>query len=150
MKRRGWGRILTIGSINQTRPEPTLAVYAALKSAQYNLALNLARQLASTGVTVNNISPGLVATARNRWRRDEECLARDSVLANPTTSRRSARGAGRCGVAAVLGGRELHDRDRSASDWRRTPVDACGKFPDSWLRTARSRESSCCQSELNQ
>jgi NAD(P)-dependent dehydrogenase (short-subunit alcohol dehydrogenase family) len=69
MKAQGWGRILTIGSINQTRPEPTLAVYAALKSAQHNLAINLARQLAPHGVIVNNLSPGLVATERNRWRR---------------------------------------------------------------------------------
>lgn len=69
MQARRWGRILTIGSINQTRPEPELAIYAALKSAQCNLARNLARQLAPHGVTVNNLSPGLVATARNEWRR---------------------------------------------------------------------------------
>lgn len=69
MRTRGWGRILTIGSINQTRPDPQLAIYAALKSAQHNLGINLARQLAPFGVTVNNLSPGLVATARNHWRR---------------------------------------------------------------------------------
>ena len=69
MQKRGWGRILTIGSINQSRPEPDLAIYAALKSAQHNLGINLARQLAPYGVTVNNLSPGLVATARNSWRR---------------------------------------------------------------------------------
>lgn len=69
MQSRGWGRILTIGSINQTRPEPDLAIYAALKSAQHNLCINLARQLAPHGVTVNNLSPGLIATARNTWRR---------------------------------------------------------------------------------
>ncbi|MEP7206578.1 MAG: SDR family oxidoreductase [Casimicrobiaceae bacterium] len=69
MQARGWGRILTIGSINQTRPDPELAIYAALKSAQHNLAINLAGQLAPHGVTVNNLSPGLVATARNQWRR---------------------------------------------------------------------------------
>ncbi len=69
MRSRGWGRILTIGSINQTRPAPDLAIYAALKSAQHNLSINLARQLAPHGVTVNNLSPGLVATARNAWRR---------------------------------------------------------------------------------
>ena len=72
MKARGWGRILTIGSINQTRPDPELAIYAALKSAQHNLAINLARQVAAHGVTVNNLSPGLVATARNQWRRVDE------------------------------------------------------------------------------
>lgn len=69
MKTRGWGRVLTIGSINQTRPEAELSVYAALKSAQHNLAINLARQYAPFGVTVNNLSPGLIATERNRWRR---------------------------------------------------------------------------------
>lgn len=69
MRSRGWGRILTIGSVNQTRPEPELAIYAALKAAQHSLGMNLARQLAPSGVTVNNLSPGLVATARNSWRR---------------------------------------------------------------------------------
>lgn len=69
MKAQGYGRILTIGSINQVRPEPMLAIYAALKSAQHNLSINLARQLAPFGITVNNLSPGLIATERNRWRR---------------------------------------------------------------------------------
>jgi NAD(P)-dependent dehydrogenase (short-subunit alcohol dehydrogenase family) len=69
MKAQRWGRVLTIGSINQTTPEAELAVYAALKSAQHNLAINLARQYAPFGVTVNNLSPGLIATERNRWRR---------------------------------------------------------------------------------
>jgi NAD(P)-dependent dehydrogenase (short-subunit alcohol dehydrogenase family) len=69
MKSGGWGRILTIGSINQTKPEPDLAIYASLKSAQHNLSINLARDLAPFGVTVNNLAPGLIATARNSWRR---------------------------------------------------------------------------------
>jgi NAD(P)-dependent dehydrogenase (short-subunit alcohol dehydrogenase family) len=69
MKARGWGRVLTLGSINETRPEPVLSIYAALKSAQHNLAINLARQYAPFGVTVNNLSPGLIATERNAWRR---------------------------------------------------------------------------------
>ncbi len=84
MQARGWGRILTIGSINQTRPDAELAVYAALKSAQHNLAINLARQVAGSGVTVNNLSPGLVATARNQWRRVDENAWRDiQFKANP-------------------------------------------------------------------
>ena len=84
MKERGWGRVLTIGSINQARPEPDLSVYAALKSAQCNLALNLAKQLAASGVTVNNLSPGLVATARNQWRReDANTWQRIQFEANP-------------------------------------------------------------------
>lgn len=71
MKARRWGRVLTIGSINQTRPERELTIYAALKSAQHNLAINLARQYAPFGVTINNLSPGLIATERNKWRRED-------------------------------------------------------------------------------
>ncbi|TIQ36633.1 MAG: SDR family oxidoreductase [Mesorhizobium sp.] len=71
MKDNGWGRVLTIGSINQTRPESDLAVYAALKSAQHNLSFNLAKDYAPHGVTINNLSPGLVITERNRWRRED-------------------------------------------------------------------------------
>ena len=101
MKARGWGRILTIGSINQTRPEAELAIYAALKSAQHNLGLNLARQLAAHGVTVNNLSPGLVATARNRWRRDDEAQwQRIQADANPM--RRAGRPEEMTGAALLL------------------------------------------------
>jgi len=77
MKARGWGRVLTIGSINQVRPEPELAIYAALKCAQYNLCINLARQYAPFNVMINNLSPGLVATERNRWRRQDADAWRD-------------------------------------------------------------------------
>jgi glucose 1-dehydrogenase len=84
MRERGWGRVLTIGSINETRPEIELAVYAALKSAQHNLAINLAKQYAAHGVTVNNLSPGLIATERNRWRRqDQESWTEIQRRANP-------------------------------------------------------------------
>jgi NAD(P)-dependent dehydrogenase (short-subunit alcohol dehydrogenase family) len=65
MAERGWGRVLTVGSVQQVRPSPTLAVYAALKSAQANLAINLAKQYAGRGVTVNNLAPGLIDTDRN-------------------------------------------------------------------------------------
>jgi NAD(P)-dependent dehydrogenase (short-subunit alcohol dehydrogenase family) len=77
MKAQGWGRILTIGSINQVRPEPELAIYAALKSAQHNLCINLARQYAPFNVMINNLSPGMVATERNRWRRQDADAWRD-------------------------------------------------------------------------
>jgi len=74
MRERGWGRVVTIGSINQVRPEPGLAVYAALKDAQKNLCFNLARQYAAWGVNLNNLAPGLIATERNRWRRGDEAV----------------------------------------------------------------------------
>ncbi len=66
MEARGWGRVVTIGSVQQTLPHPGMLVYAGAKAAQHNWALNLARQCAGKGVTVNNLAPGIIATARNR------------------------------------------------------------------------------------
>jgi NAD(P)-dependent dehydrogenase (short-subunit alcohol dehydrogenase family) len=65
MAQRGWGRVVSIGSIQEAKPNPRLMVYAALKSAQGNMIVNLARQYASRGVTFNNLAPGAIATERN-------------------------------------------------------------------------------------
>lgn len=62
----GWGRVLTIGSVQQRlKPHRDMAVYAASKAAQFNLVVNLAKQLAPSGITVNNLSPGVIETPRN-------------------------------------------------------------------------------------
>jgi glucose 1-dehydrogenase len=62
---RSWGRIITVGSVQQARPHPDMAVYAASKSALFNLTRNLARQLAPHGVRVNQVAPGVIDTDRN-------------------------------------------------------------------------------------
>jgi len=66
MVERGWGRVLTIGSIQQLQPHPSMLVYAGTKAAQMNWVVNLARQFGGHGVTVNNLAPGAILTARNR------------------------------------------------------------------------------------
>ena len=72
MAERGWGRVLAIGSVQQSNPTVELAVYAGLKSAQNNLVMNLSRQYVKTGVTINNLAPGLIDTDRNRFLRGSE------------------------------------------------------------------------------
>lgn len=72
MQARGWGRVLTIGSVQEQRPHPQMLIYAGSKAMQRNWALSLARQVGGSGVTVNNLAPGAIATARNR-----EQLARE-------------------------------------------------------------------------
>jgi len=72
MQARGWGRVVTIGSVQQQRPHPSMLVYAGSKAMQHNWVLSLARQVGGSGVTVNNLAPGAIATARNR-----EQLARE-------------------------------------------------------------------------
>jgi glucose 1-dehydrogenase len=66
MAERGWGRVLTIGSVQQWLPHPQMLVYAGSKAAQANWAVNLARQYGGRGVRANNLAPGVIATARNR------------------------------------------------------------------------------------
>lgn len=65
MKDVGWGRIITIGSVNQYRQHPELSLYSATKCAVMSLVKNIAKQAAPYGVTVNNIAPGAIETPRN-------------------------------------------------------------------------------------
>lgn len=65
MADRHWGRVLTIGSVQERRPHPAMLIYSSLKHAQTGLMLGLARQYASAGVTINNLAPGVILTDRN-------------------------------------------------------------------------------------
>ena len=78
MAERGWGRVVTIGSVQQVLPHPAMLVYAGTKAAQYNWVMSLARQFGASGVTVNNLAPGAILTARNRTQMatEGEALAR--------------------------------------------------------------------------
>ena len=65
MKEKGWGRIVTVGSVNQYNNHPQLALYGMTKAAQKKMAENFAPYLAPFGVTINNIAPGAISTPRN-------------------------------------------------------------------------------------
>lgn len=65
MKRQKWGRIVTIGSVNQYSQHPLLSVYSISKAAQMKMVQTLAPRLAPFGVTINNIAPGTIETPRN-------------------------------------------------------------------------------------
>jgi 3-oxoacyl-[acyl-carrier protein] reductase len=56
------GRIVTISSINGLRGKVGQANYAASKAGMVALTKTLARELGPSGVTVNCVAPGLVAT----------------------------------------------------------------------------------------
>lgn len=65
MRRNRWGRIVTIGSVQEAKPHPDMLVYAASKSAQTAMVKSLALQLAPDRITVNNVAPGVIYTDRN-------------------------------------------------------------------------------------
>ena len=65
MRENGWGRIITIGSVQEAKPHPDMLVYSASKAAQTNMMKSLSLQLAGDGITVNNVAPGVIYTDRN-------------------------------------------------------------------------------------
>ncbi|HKY13628.1 MAG TPA: SDR family NAD(P)-dependent oxidoreductase [Microthrixaceae bacterium] len=98
MRRRGWGRIVFVATVGATRPGDRLPEYYAAKGALPAITVSLSKHLAGTGVTVNCVSPGLIATpeviarytaAAERdglgtdWPAVERVLL-DRVMANPS------------------------------------------------------------------
>lgn len=66
MEHKKWGRIVTLGSVQQNRPSKQMIVYAASKAAQLNIVKNLSWQLGNKGITINNLAPGVIETVRNK------------------------------------------------------------------------------------
>jgi 3-oxoacyl-[acyl-carrier protein] reductase len=94
----GWGRVVVMATIGATRPGDTIPEYYTAKGALPALAVGLAKHLAGTGITVNCVSPGIIATAEvvesytERARRagrgtdwpSVEQLIQEGRMANPT------------------------------------------------------------------
>lgn len=79
MQARGWGRVLTIGSIQQQRPHLDALVYSSGKAAMLHVVRNLARHAAPFGVTINNLAPGAIRTPQNQSRY-EDATFRERVI----------------------------------------------------------------------
>lgn len=61
----GWGRVLTVASSGVVQPIPNLAISNTLRPAIIGWSKTLAGEVASSGVTVNVLLPGRIATERN-------------------------------------------------------------------------------------
>lgn len=64
MRERRWGRILNITSITAKQPVENLMLSNTLRAAVTGFARTLANEVATSGVTVNNILPGFTRTER--------------------------------------------------------------------------------------
>jgi 3-oxoacyl-[acyl-carrier protein] reductase len=65
MRRRGFGRIVHVGSEVFELGTPTSSAYVAAKGAQLGLTRSWARELGPDGITVNLVAPGFVPTERH-------------------------------------------------------------------------------------
>lgn len=79
-----WGRIVTVGSVNQYNNHPELSVYGMTKAALMKMVENLAPSLAPFGVTLNNIAPGAIATPRNEAALSDEETYKKVIAKIPT------------------------------------------------------------------
>jgi NAD(P)-dependent dehydrogenase (short-subunit alcohol dehydrogenase family) len=76
--------LVVVGSISASRSLPNRAVYASTKAGLEHLARTLAAEVAGSGVRVNVVSPGVIATpflgagtsTLDRWARDRVPLGR--------------------------------------------------------------------------
>lgn len=79
MLAQGWGRVITVASINGRSPSLHASAYTASKHGVIGLMRAVALEVASQGVTVNCICPGPVKTRMNdlRVKYDANRLGRD-------------------------------------------------------------------------
>jgi len=63
MRERGFGRVIFLGTVGTQRPAARMPHYYASKTALVTVMVSLAKELADSGITVNLVSPGILATA---------------------------------------------------------------------------------------
>jgi len=85
MRERQWGRIINITSIAVKQPVDNLILSNSVRSAVTGLARTLANEVATDGITVNNILPGYTRTERVEELADanakKEGVAPEAILA---------------------------------------------------------------------
>jgi 3-oxoacyl-[acyl-carrier protein] reductase len=81
MRRRQWGRIVTVTSTAVKQPIPNLVLSNALRAAVTGLTKTLASEVARDGITVNTVAPGRILTDRltSLYGGDAETTRREAV-----------------------------------------------------------------------
>lgn len=62
MREQGWGRIVNVASISGKEGNPNMAAYSTAKAGVIGFTKALAKELATSGVLVNCLTPAVIAT----------------------------------------------------------------------------------------
>jgi 3-oxoacyl-[acyl-carrier protein] reductase len=76
MIRSRWGRVINVSSVSALMGNPGQVNYAAAKGALNAATKSLAREVASRGITVNAVAPGIIDTAMSATTFDAETIQR--------------------------------------------------------------------------
>ena len=93
MRSRKFGRIINISSINGQKGQMGQANYSAAKAGELGFTKALAQESASSGITVNAVCPGYIATEmvkavpKTCWRRTYCRISRSAGWASRRKSR---------------------------------------------------------------
>ena len=103
MMERGWGRVVNITSQSVKAPIPTLGLSNAARTGLTGYVAGTSRQVASRGVNINNLLPGIHATDRAEAL-DGPVAKREGITLEEARARRSAMiPAGRYGTREEFG-----------------------------------------------
>ena len=103
MMKRGWGRVVNITSQSVKAPIPVLGLSNSARAGLTGFVAGTSRQVAGSGVTINNILPGIHATDRADALDSTVTKAKGISLDEARAERYATIPAGRYGTAAEFG-----------------------------------------------
>ena len=143
MRERGFGRVIFVGTVGSLRPGARTPHYYAAKAALPNLTVGLAKELAGTGITVNTVSPGIIATDEVR-----ESFRRTRREARLERRRRRARTARAWRSSCRTRARARGASRRWARSWRSSPAATRATSTARTCASTAARPTRRCESML--
>ena len=114
MIRTRWGRIINISSVSAVMGNRGQVNYSAAKGALHAATKSLSLEVASRGITVNAVAPGIIDTGMAEGNFSAEDIARMVPMKRAGKAGRSGRARG----LPRLGTRQLHHRPDHFDQWR--------------------------------
>lgn len=103
MMERGWGRVVNITSVSVKAPVPVLGLSNSARAGLTGYVAGTARQVAGSGVVINNLQPGIHATDRAVSLDNAAAKAQGISVEEAMANRNATIPAGRYGTIAEFG-----------------------------------------------